>query len=167
MANSTEKDSQRKKVKKFLKSLKKGKIPDFIIPPEVALNKHLDKSAILLFSVIERLDHPESGCFASSKYLSNVLNTSITNIQQTINRLIAEGYVKEKTFEGRRRIIRINKNYPEIHRKLIKEITAKIKNQDCMEKIAETFSPEKSTEEKQQIRKTIIRKRNNKSGKFF
>ncbi|MBP8965673.1 MAG: hypothetical protein KBG27_09845 [Flexilinea sp.] len=131
---------------------KSDEIPFFSVPREVYLNKRLDRSAILLFLLIDRLNLSSRGCFASNGYLACILNTTITNIQQSLNRLIAEGYVEKKYFEGRLRMIRINKKYPEIHQELLEKQSIDFSN--FLKERKEKTAKKNVTNEKRVIRKT-------------
>lgn len=91
------------------------------LPVEVFLNKNLDKTSLLLFPVIDLLDNSWKHCFASNQYLARILNTSERNITASMSLLIEQKYVDQVSFNGRKRIVKINKDFLETYKNLREE----------------------------------------------
>lgn len=101
---------------------------NFVIPIEVGLNKKLDKTCCLLFSLINMLDNYQKHCFASNAYLANLLDVAINTVSGSISTLIEQGYIEQISFDGRKRTIRINPEYKELHKNLKEESDNRITN---------------------------------------
>lgn len=86
------------------------------LPVEVFMNKKLDKTCCVLFSLIYNLDDAEKHCWASNQYFANILDLSTTSISTSISLLKEEGYIDQISFDGRRRILKINENYQIKHK---------------------------------------------------
>ncbi len=86
------------------------------LPVEVFMNKKLDKTCCVLFSLIYNLDDVEKHCWASNQYFANILDLSTTSISTSISLLKEEGYIDQISFDGRRRILKINENYQIKHK---------------------------------------------------
>ena len=93
-------------------------LDNFTIPIEVALNKKLDRTCLLLFSLITKLDNSRTHCFASNAYLASLLNTYPNTISISISTLIEQDYVEQVSFDGRRRVIKIKEDFKVIHNHL-------------------------------------------------
>ncbi len=93
-------------------------LDNFTIPIEVALNKKLDRTCLLLFSLIKKLDHARWHCFASNSYLASSLNTHSNTISVSISTLIEQGYIEQVSFDGRRRVIKIKEDFKVAHKQL-------------------------------------------------
>lgn len=91
-------------------------LDNFTIPAEVALNKKLDRTCLLLFSLINKLDNSRTHCYASNTYLATMLDTSPNTISISISTLIEQRYVEQVSFDGRIRVIKINGGYINIHK---------------------------------------------------
>lgn len=59
----------------------------------------------ILWSQIHQLDQKD-GCFASNKYLAEIMKRSVPWISQRIAKLKKIGYLFEESFDGRKRILR-------------------------------------------------------------
>lgn len=80
------------------------------IPIELISDERLNWTDRPLFAVIKLFDM-KNHCFASNQYLARILNLSEITISNSINRLIEFGYVEKVSFDGRRRVIKINDSY--------------------------------------------------------
>ena len=75
------------------------------IPKEIYLNEDLNWTQKILLIEIDSLDN-EKGCFATNKYLANFLGKSKNYISQCISELKEKGYIYEKEFDGRKRVLK-------------------------------------------------------------
>jgi len=119
------------------------------VPIEVLLNKELDKTCCFLFPLIKLLDNSQRHCFASNFYLSQLLNTSEHNISNSVSLLIKQGYVDLVSFDGRTRVIKINKDYLTTHHHLKIESDNRIdtlKNTESLPSTVDQPLPDKNTE---------------------
>lgn len=117
------------------------------IPVEVFLNKNLDKTSILLFPVIDMLDNSRDHCYASNAYLANLLNTSPWNISTSLSLLIEQGYVEQVSFDGRKRVIKINKGFRDKYKYLRDELDDKISGFSSRTRQTLTSIPKENTEQ--------------------
>lgn len=93
----------------------------FAIPPEVAFNKSLDKTCMLLFVLIQMLDNARTHCFASNKFLASILNVNFQTISSSIALLTAKGYIEQVSFDGRKRVLRVLPSFREKYKYLMDE----------------------------------------------
>jgi len=98
----------------------------FHIDVEVGLNKNLDRTSLLLFSVINGLDHCKKHCTASNAYLASCLDVIPNTISASLSSLIKQEYVELIHFDGKTRTIRINPNYKTIHKNIKDESDLRI-----------------------------------------
>lgn len=91
---------------------------DFFIPVEVMMNKRLSGTCILLFPLIQDLDHFSNHCSATNAYFATYLNVSKTTISNSITTLIKQKYIQLVPSNSKKRIIQINPDYPKIHEKI-------------------------------------------------
>ncbi len=96
--------------------------PDFhlthiILGVEILFNPNIDNLARKIFGLMWFMDGGQNtrGCFASNKYFAEIFEVSEARISQSINMLKKDGLIFQKSFDGRRRILRVNKNYIETH----------------------------------------------------
>lgn len=75
------------------------------IPREVWLSKELTMIEKAILVEINSLDG-EEGCFATNEYLAEFCNTSIPTITRSISKLKKLGYVYDKAFNGRVRVLK-------------------------------------------------------------
>lgn len=74
------------------------------IPKDIYISKELSWSEKILLIEVYNLDNGE-GCFASNKYLSEVLMLSEGSVANMIVKMINNGHIVKKGFDGRRRFI--------------------------------------------------------------
>uniref|UniRef100_A0A6M3IJ48 Putative DNA binding, helix-turn-helix domain containing protein n=1 Tax=viral metagenome TaxID=1070528 RepID=A0A6M3IJ48_9ZZZZ len=82
----------------------------YTIPAEVFYDSNLTDTAKFLFPIIESLDNVD-GCFASNEYLAEILKVSAPTITRSVSVLIQFGYIEKIGFDGRKRILRLSKEY--------------------------------------------------------
>ncbi|MFA5355741.1 MAG: helix-turn-helix domain-containing protein, partial [Candidatus Paceibacterota bacterium] len=95
------------------------------LEPELFLNKDLDRIHCILFAVIELYDG-EDHCYASNRYLANLVGLSSNAVSSAINVLIEKRYVTLISFDGRKRYLKVNEDYKKIHAGIITQY-----NQRC------------------------------------
>jgi len=76
------------------------------IPKEIYLNDQLSWTEKILIVEIDSLDQGK-GCFASNKYLAKFLHKSESQIASCISSLRKNGYIEDRSFDGRKRYISI------------------------------------------------------------
>ena len=76
------------------------------IPKAVWLDSRLSALDKIILTEIDSLDHGESGCFASNKYISEFCQCSETKVSTAISKLIKLGYLYVQSFDGRQRILK-------------------------------------------------------------
>lgn len=88
------------------------------IPKEVYLNQDLNWIEKILFVEINSLDKNKRGCFASNEYLADFLETSERTVSRGISKLKKLHLIKQKNFDGRRRILlsQLNLDYAKTSR---------------------------------------------------
>lgn len=86
------------------------------IPREIWLDTNLNMIEKGIFTEIDSLDNDEKGCFASNKYFADFCQCSETKVSTAISKLKQLGYVYEKSFDGRQRVLKSrlikNENQP-------------------------------------------------------
>ena len=78
------------------------------IPAEVwflFLKKEIGSTELHLLATIDSLVTPERGCFASNKYLGELLGVRPDYIARLIGKLKAKGLINQTKFDGRRRFL--------------------------------------------------------------
>lgn len=75
------------------------------IPKEIWLDERLNALDKIILMEIHSLDN-EEGCYASNKYLAEFCQCSEVKISKSIALLIKLGYVKVKSFDGRKRFLK-------------------------------------------------------------
>ena len=78
------------------------------IPKEVWENKELNIQEKSLWAEIDSLDLEKKGCFASNKYFAKFFSLSEKQISDYIGSLKKKGYIYQKSFNGRFRVIHSN-----------------------------------------------------------
>ena len=91
------------------------------IPGEVAFNKKLNQTDGFVFWMVKTLDTSENHCWASNDFIAKKLNVSTTTISTSISKLKEQGYIKQISFDGRKRILAIDNSYHEKYRYLIEK----------------------------------------------
>ena len=86
----------------------KQKMRGIWIPVEIwqmFLEKDIGSTELHLLATIDSLVTPEKGCFASNKYLGDLLNVRPDYIARLISKLKAKGLLNQIKFDGRRRYL--------------------------------------------------------------
>ena len=96
------------------------------IPVELLGNENLAKIDMFLFAIIEYYDS-ERGCFASNKHLATILDVTETTISTAVARLKKEEYIYQESFDGRKRVLRINSAYKVLHKETLKKFNDRYK----------------------------------------
>ena len=98
------------------------------IPGEVAFNKKLNQIDGFVFWIIESLDCTDKHCWVGNEFIAKKLNVSNQTISNSISKLKKHEYLTQISFDGRKRILKINNNYHEKYRYLIEEYNAENEN---------------------------------------
>lgn len=93
------------------------KITGVWIPGEVAFNNKLNDTDKFLFFYISSLDN-NNGCFASNDYLASLMNVNNRTITRSITKLKELKYIYQESFDGRKRILRINLEYTKLYKQI-------------------------------------------------
>lgn len=82
------------------------------IAKEIWLDKRLNALEKVIFAEIDSLDDEETGCYAGNEYLAEFCQCSVSKVSGAISKLKQYGYIYEKSFDGRQRILksRLTKN---------------------------------------------------------
>lgn len=75
------------------------------VPKEIYLNEDLSWTEKILLIEIHSLDG-QDGCFASNEYFARFLNKSEVTISNSISKLKKLGFIKQESFNGRRRVLK-------------------------------------------------------------
>ena len=67
-----------------------------VIPSEILYSKNLNDKDKLVFAVISNLTHDKGYCWASNKYISEILNCSSITISRSISKLDKLGFIKNE-----------------------------------------------------------------------
>lgn len=101
-------------------------MPDIGIPAEVLFNPELSNTQKILFGFIRNLSHSPKGCWASNRYLAKCLKTEPQTITNGVTKLKDLHYIEVEYhtlpdgLQGRS--IFINKHYPGIYERYLKEV---------------------------------------------
>ena len=79
------------------------------IPAEVWLSDELTIYEKAVFAEIDSLDG-ENHCWASNEYLAKFCKMSEVTISRSISKLIQLGFIEKLSFDGRQRVLAVNKN---------------------------------------------------------
>ena len=95
---------------KKINSKKQFKLPERLnlylhIPEPIYSDERVDWLEKILWCKIHQLDQKD-GCFASNKYLAEIIKTSEDWISKRISKLKKLDYLYQKSFDGRKRILR-------------------------------------------------------------
>jgi hypothetical protein len=66
------------------------------IPTEILLNKELTDKEKLILAMILYLSEETSSCFASNKYIANIVNVTADRVSKIISSLRDKNYIKVK-----------------------------------------------------------------------
>ena len=72
------------------------KLKGLWIPAEILLNKDLSDKEKIILSMILYLSEEKGSCFASNKYIANIVNVTPERVSKIISSLKDKGYVKVK-----------------------------------------------------------------------
>ena len=72
------------------------KLKGLWIPVEVLLNKDLSDKEKIILSMILYLSEGTKSCFASNKYIANIVNVTANRVSKIINSLKEKQYIKVK-----------------------------------------------------------------------
>ena len=72
------------------------KLKGLWIPVEVLLNKDLSDKEKIILSMILYLSEETKSCFASNKYIANIVNVTADRVSKIISSLRAKNYIKVK-----------------------------------------------------------------------
>ena len=70
------------------------KLKGLWIPAEILLNKDLSDKEKIILSMIFYLSEKKESCFASNKYIANIVNVTHERVSKIISSLKNKGYVK-------------------------------------------------------------------------
>ena len=79
----------------------------------------------MTFWIIKSLDSKDKHCFASNAYIARQLDLSETAISISISKLIKFRYVDRVSFNGRRRVLKINDDYVKEYKYLVDDYNEK------------------------------------------
>jgi len=142
----------------------------FLLPVEVAFNKKLDKYCRDVFCLIRLLDNHVKHCTASNTYMANILDITTKTVSDSITTLKEQRYVELLSFDGRTRVLQIQKSYKTEYRYLVDEVELRLLNlksayteyskqlnkndlprRDVLGRVEGSFTHNKSKEEELQI----------------
>lgn len=72
------------------------KLKGLWIPADILLNKKLSDKEKIILSMIMYLSEEKGCCFASNKYIANIVNVTFDRVSKIIRSLKDKGYVKIK-----------------------------------------------------------------------
>lgn len=76
------------------------------IPIEIFDNEELTPLEKFIFALVDVLDVPETGCYASNAYISQKCKCTERSVSSAISHLCKLGYIKVAAFNGRNRVLR-------------------------------------------------------------
>ncbi len=79
------------------------------IPKEIWIDKRLTALDKFIYAEIDSLD-TDSGCFASNQYLAEFCQCSERKVTSSIKKLVDVGLIKIESFNGKKRVIRVEKS---------------------------------------------------------
>lgn len=103
----------------------KQSIPYLVVPTEILSLPDINALDALLFSAIYFLDGSDN-CFASNAYLASILRVSERSVTTSLAKLIQRNLVQRVSFNGRIRVIAINRGYRELCRDALARYEAEI-----------------------------------------
>ena len=99
------------------------------IPKEIYLNKNLSWTEKILLIEIDSLDNGE-GCYAGNKHFSEFLGKKQSYIGNLISKLLKDGWLEKRKFDGRKRYISLHKNVKAGFTKMLKQLSQKSDGQN-------------------------------------
>lgn len=76
--------------------MNKQKLKGLWIPAEILLNEELTDKEKLILAMILYLSEETSSCFASNKYIANIVNVTADRVSKIISSLKEKNYIKVK-----------------------------------------------------------------------
>lgn len=76
--------------------MNKQKLKGLWIPAEILLNEELTDKEKLILAMILYLSEETSSCFASNKYIANIVNVTADRVSKIISSLRDKNYIKVK-----------------------------------------------------------------------
>ena len=76
--------------------MNKQKLKGLWIPAEILLNEELTDKEKLILAMILYLSEETSSCFASNKYIANIVNVTRDRVSKIISSLRDKNYIKVK-----------------------------------------------------------------------
>jgi hypothetical protein len=87
-------------------------LPDRVtIPISVLKDSRLSPLTKFLYYFIEALDTGDRGCYASNAYLATYLSSIPTTVAKMVGELKSCGYVSQDSFDGRTRVLKVNREF--------------------------------------------------------
>ena len=72
------------------------KLKGLLIPAEILLNEDLSDKEKIILSMVLYLSEEKGSCFASNKYIANIVNVTHERVSKIISSLKDKGYVSVK-----------------------------------------------------------------------
>ena len=107
------------------------KLKGLWIPAEILLNKNLSDKEKIILAIILYLSEETKSCFASNKYIANIVNVTHERVSKIISALKDKGYVSVK--------LKYKTDSKEIEERQITPVVENINrySQKCLEGIGE------------------------------
>jgi biotin operon repressor len=96
-------------------------------PIEVFRDKRLTSNEKYLLQVIKMLDGKD-GCFASNEYMADFMEVTEQTVSNGISNLKKCGYIYQESFDGRKRVIKINSDYKFAYNESISNFGGRLKD---------------------------------------
>ena len=90
--------------------MNKQKLKGLWIPAEILLNEELTDKEKLILAMILYLSEETSSCFASNKYIANIVNVTADRVSKIISSLRDKNYIKDSKEIEERQILPIVEN---------------------------------------------------------
>ncbi len=106
-------------------------LPDIGIPSEVLFHPNLTCTEKILFGFLRNLAQGKDGCWASNRYLGDLLGVGAQTVSNAINNLKKYKFIRIYNEQKGQKTIRrifINPEYPVIYYDLMEEIQTQLKN---------------------------------------
>ena len=91
------------------------------ISADVWLDTRLNALDKIILAEIDSLDIRGRGCYASNKYIAEFCQCSESKVSRAITKLIDAGYISQRDFDGRQRVLKSRLTYYEPQEQPIKE----------------------------------------------
>lgn len=83
------------------------------IPADVWLDTRLNALDKIILAEIDSLDIGGRGCYASNSYIAEFCQCSESKVSHSITRLIDAGYIGQRDFDGRQRVLKSRLSFHE------------------------------------------------------